>query len=409
MTIATIVSAILQQMPKVTKWQKKFIVHILPLFMGIRGKVNMKQMSRYGSYNETTYHNQLKKPFDYLQFNQELIAQHGSGQYLLVFDPSYLPKSGKKTPNVGSFWSGCAGAMRPGLELGIFSIVDIELHTGFHLEAEQTPNTAELGKQNQSLLGHYIHLCVKIAKKVEKLTRYLVVDAFFSKREFVNAIVQQTKLHVIGRLRDDASLRYLYTGPRNLRGRPKQYDGTFNLKNIDKERLTKKYEDAHKVIWDIVVNYPAFQMNLRIAYVEFKDETGKVTSYKAFFATDLQLGAVSIFKSYKLRFQIEFEIRDAKQFTGLADCQSTDAAKMDFHVNTALTAVSVAKAAYWCESQKQAIDVPFSMANVKTLIFNQLFLEKIFSLSGIDAESIQKHPEFHKLLTFGAFDNALAA
>jgi hypothetical protein len=240
MTIATIVSAILQQMPKGTKWQKKFIVHILPLFMGIRGKGNMKQMNRYGSYNETTYHNQLKKTFDYLQFNQELIAQHGSGQYLLVFDPSYLPKSGKKKPNVGSFWSGCAGAMRSGLELGIFSIVDIELHTGFHLEAEQTPNTAQLGKQNQSLLGHYIHLCVQIAKKVEKWTRYLVVDAFFSKREFGNAIVQQTKWHVIGRLRDDASLRYLYTRPRNLRGRPEQYDGTFNLKNIDKERLTKK-------------------------------------------------------------------------------------------------------------------------------------------------------------------------
>jgi hypothetical protein len=122
MTIATIVSAILQQMPKVTKWQKKFIVHILPLFMGIRGKVNMKQMSRYGSYNETTYHNQLKKPFDYLQFNPELIAQHGSGQYLLVFDPSYLPKSGKKKPNVGSFWSGYAGAMRSGLELVVSQI-----------------------------------------------------------------------------------------------------------------------------------------------------------------------------------------------------------------------------------------------------------------------------------------------
>ena len=32
-------------------------------------------------------------------------------------DPSYIPKSGKKTPWIGYFWSGCAGEYKRGLEI----------------------------------------------------------------------------------------------------------------------------------------------------------------------------------------------------------------------------------------------------------------------------------------------------
>ena len=41
--------------------------------------------------------------------------------------------------------------------------------------------------------------------------------------------------HVISRLRDDASLRYLTTQlPSGGRGRPKQYDGKIDMKNLDR-------------------------------------------------------------------------------------------------------------------------------------------------------------------------------
>jgi hypothetical protein len=50
---------------------------------------------------------------------------------------------------------------------------------------------------------------------------------------------------------------------------------------------------------------------------------------------------------YGIRFQIEFLFRDAKQFLGLAYCQSTHETKIENHVNLALSTVSVAKAAYW--------------------------------------------------------------
>jgi hypothetical protein len=39
---------------------------------------------------------------------------------------------------------------------------------------------------------------------------------------------------------------------------------------------------------------------------------------------------------YRLRFQIEFLYRDAKQFTGLNDCQARSPSKLNFH-NMSLT------------------------------------------------------------------------
>jgi hypothetical protein len=93
----------------------------------------------------------------------------------------------------------------------------------------------------------------------------------------------------------------------------------------------------------------------------------------------------------------------------LTDCQSRNEVKIDFHVNTSLTSVSVAKAVYWCEARKQNPNLSFSMADVKTLHFNELFLEKVFSMSAIAAEALKTHPDFHNLLTFGAFHSKAAA
>ncbi|MEO0042931.1 MAG: hypothetical protein RL329_2379 [Bacteroidota bacterium] len=87
MTVATFVSAILSQMPNVNKRKRDLLIHLIPLFMGIRGRVNFN----YGSYNEATYHNQFQTAFDFVEFNKNLIKSKGSSHYIMVYDPSYLP------------------------------------------------------------------------------------------------------------------------------------------------------------------------------------------------------------------------------------------------------------------------------------------------------------------------------
>ncbi len=100
---------------------------------------------------EQHYRNQFENEFDFLCFNKELIIEHSSEKRILAFDPSYVSKSGKLTPGVGYFWSGCACKSKWGLKIGGMAVIDQRNHTGFHLEAVQTLSKLD----NKSLLDHY--------------------------------------------------------------------------------------------------------------------------------------------------------------------------------------------------------------------------------------------------------------
>lgn len=64
---------------------------------------------------------------------------------------------------------------------------------------------------------------------------------------------------------------------------------------------------------------------------------------KIYFSTDLSLCGEQVVEFYRLRFQIEFCIRDAKQYTGLGDSQSRKRRAMDFAVNLSFAALNMAK------------------------------------------------------------------
>jgi hypothetical protein len=61
------------------------------------------------------------------------------------------------------------------------------------------------------------------------------------------------------------------------------------------------------------------------------------------FSTDLEIDPVFLYRCYSARFQIEFVFRDARQFTGLADCQARSPEAIDTHVNASLMALNLAK------------------------------------------------------------------
>ncbi|HEX8090429.1 MAG TPA: hypothetical protein VF762_16340 [Blastocatellia bacterium] len=62
--------------------------------------------------------------------------------------------------------------------------------------------------------------------------KYLAVDGFYAKKKHVDG-VRDRQPHLITKLRIDANLRYLYTGPRvKRRGRPKLYDGKVNFQDL---------------------------------------------------------------------------------------------------------------------------------------------------------------------------------
>ena len=58
------------------------------------------------------------------------------------------------------------------------------------------------------------------------------MDAYFSKKIYVDKILSETLFEIISRLRDDSVLFYIHDKkPTGKRGRPKQYNGKVDIKN----------------------------------------------------------------------------------------------------------------------------------------------------------------------------------
>src|SRR6266542_7163674 len=86
-------NTILQKLQKISKPQFKFLSTLFPLWWGISGRYNFFQMSRYGNYHEQNYRLQFEKKMDFVQFNTALMQQHGSGKYIVAFDPAISVKA----------------------------------------------------------------------------------------------------------------------------------------------------------------------------------------------------------------------------------------------------------------------------------------------------------------------------
>ena len=379
-----LIVAMIEKMQGINKSRKKFLIRIFILFMGLRGRHNFLNMARYGSYNEQTYRNNFQKCFDFKSFNNELIKNSCSQHLINAFDPSYIPKSGKQTEHLGWFWSGCSGRALKGLEIGGFAVVDVENNTAMSLEAVQTPSVQELRSKGMSLTDHYASLVIERKDVLQSLSPYLTVDGYFAKKEFVNPVMNKTGLHLICKLRSDANLSYIYHGkPSGQRGRPKTLDGKINMTQIDKRRIKLCHEDDTVKVYEGIVYSKTLKRKIKLAYIERREDGKSTGQYAVLFSTDLELEGQSIYQYYKCRYQIEFLFRDAKQFTGLTQCQARSEEKMHFHFNTSLTTVSIAKAAYFLPMGKQE-NLSFSMSDVKTLHLNKIMADRIFSNLELD-------------------------
>jgi hypothetical protein len=384
---------LLAQMDGMTPVRQKFLGHIFILFLSLRSRLTFVNMARYGTYSEKTYRTHFALPFDFFAFNTRSILQTCSAHRLLVADCTFIPKSGKHTPNRGKFWNGCVSKALPGLELSTLAVVDCETNTAFHLESLHTPGSLP---DAESRIDFYVKQITDRASQLKALADYLVYDGAAGKQKFVDGIVTNTDLHLISKLRKDADLRYLYHGPRTGQpGRPKQYAGKINCRQIDPSCFEICYDDGDITISTAIVNSKTLKRNIRIAYVQHKASR----DYVILFSTDLTLDGYLLYAYYKARFQIEFLFRDSKQYTGLTHCQARREEKLAFHCNASLTSVSLAKAEFYANPENST--KPFSMHDVNTVHFNILLLDKVFARLQLDPTSEQLAPLYHELVNVG--------
>ena len=250
--IITAIDAILVKMNDLNKSKKDFLSYCFCLFLSIQGRLNFLQMARYSDeYSESSCRNHFKDYFDFSTFNTELILAHGSGEYIIALDMSYIRKSGKCTQGIGKYWSGCSSRAEWGLEAGILAVVDVVNHTAFSLDAVQTPNKVERATLGISYLDYCVSLVLWNTANITRLSKYLAVDAYFTKKEFIIPVIEKTGLHIIGRLRDDANLRYLYQGERKTgRGRPTIFGEKLDWENINLSLWMKVQEDTKQIIYE---------------------------------------------------------------------------------------------------------------------------------------------------------------
>jgi len=371
------------------------------------GKVNYTNLSRYSDLSERTYRRHFEQGIAVECVNQRLIEQvrHDKATQIAVVDCTFLEKSGRHTYGLDWFYNGKTQRAETGLELSVVAIVDIEQNTGYTLSAQQTEaglsrpadtkvdTDSAQGNRMEFYLGHLAYCMMYFPEWI----RYVVADGFYSKYKWVTGVVQ-LGFHAIGKLRCDANLKFLYEGPYQGRGARRKYDGKVNLKDHRRFQLVERLEDGvylyTAIVWSV-----SLKRQGRLAYL-LKEHQGR-RSYVVLFSTDLEIDPLFLYRCYSARFQIEFVFRDARQFTGLADCQARSPEAIDTHVNASLMALNLAKVTLQ-ETQTEPAPMSFSIASLKRLAFNEHLLDVFIDLFELEPTLIKSHANYQKLLDYGA-------
>jgi hypothetical protein len=392
----SVVEATLSKVTGVKKPVLKFIIHIVELWLGMNCRYVFSNMERWGTMTEKSYRNGFKKFFDWFSFNFQLLHQYAGKEIIAVFDPSYIKKSGKQTYGLGMFWSGVRQKALKGIEIGCLAFVDVAAGTALHGEALQTPSPKELKDKGKTLVTHYAEVIEKHISELLSVTRYLAVDGYFMKKEFITPLLKQS-LHIVTKTRSDANLMYVFKGKQKTgRGRKKRYDGKIDSKHIDKRRLPCCYIDEQMKVYAGVVYCVLLKQTVLAAFIYYKDKQKP----EIIICTDTDIAVMTMCKYYGLRFQVEFLIRDAKQHTGLEDCMARDKEKLNTHFNIAMTVVSIAKTVYHLSVPIEQ-RASFSMADIKMLYMNQLITKRIFSNLALDLSCRKIKRIYNQCLNFG--------
>lgn len=386
---------------------KQFFIETMICFLSITGRVNFSQMARFGRSCESRFRQNFKRDFDWVAFNTGLAPKVAGRLRAIAIDPCYIPKSGKKTPGQGYFWSGTANSTKRGLEILGMALVDATDRMAMFLTAVQTFMRKRKGRtpdylahmdDPHSLIGLYLRAFASVADRLRGLTNLVVADAYFAKSTFVIGL-ECLAFNLVSRFRDDVRLRYLYNGPReSRRGRPKQFDGDIDINNPREDVFRKtivKDGDSNVTLYFARVYAVSLKRAVGAVIVVYDDPEKKTQVRKVYFSTDLTLSGEDIYWVYRSRFQIEFLYRDGKQFTGLADCQARNAKSLDFAFNASLSAINIAKAL----SIESGLNL--SVEDVKLLIHNTVMVQRILSTFGKTPNLDLNQPNIKELLFWG--------
>jgi hypothetical protein len=319
--------------------------------------------------------------------------------YLLVGDEVVATKAGQHTHGLDRFFSSLYGKPVPGLAFFALSLVGIQQRRSFPIRLEQvvrsdaekaarkakaaakqqTPSVTKRrpgrpkGSKNtpkadvsftpelvriSGMLGALRHL---IAGVVE-LT-YVVLDGHFGHHNAL-AMAQQHHLHLISKLRCDAALYFPYTGPYAGRGPRRKYGAKVDYHNLPGHYLKATTVEGHiqTRVYQASLLHKEFAQPLNVVILVKTHLRTQARAHVILFSSDLELAYTSLVDYYGLRFQIEFNFRDAKQHWGLEDFMNVTEAGVTNAANLSLFMVNVS---YRLQADQHQRGLAYSVLDLK--------------------------------------------
>ena len=113
-----------QKSIKASFWS--FFLDVMVGVLTISGRINFLQLARYCKSCKQRFRQNFQKKFDWIAFNHSFVQKQPGHRCVIAIDLIFVSKSGKKTPRLEYFWSGCAQAMKRGLEILGIALVDAD-------------------------------------------------------------------------------------------------------------------------------------------------------------------------------------------------------------------------------------------------------------------------------------------
>jgi hypothetical protein len=343
------------------------------------GRVTMLGISRWagkgGSYRTVQRLFQTAIPWPsvfWLFFREHSLNQNET--YILVGDESVVSKSGKHTHGLDRFYSGLYSKAIPSVSFFSLSLVGTQERHSYPMMVEQIVRTAaekaaakakKQAKKAQSktkkrkpgrpkgsknkdktqveLTPELERINTMITKQLaiingEIPVKYRVLDGHFGNNNALQ-MTRQTGLHLISKLRHDAALHFRYEGAQKKR----KYGDKIDYANVPEQYL-KESTLADGVLsktYQALMLHKEFAQPLNVVIiVKINLKTGK-RAHVVLFSSDLELTYAQIIDFYALRFQIEFNFRDAKQYWGLEDFMNVKVTAVTNAANLSLFMVNL--------------------------------------------------------------------
>ena len=376
--IIIILQCLSQCLDKTTLRQLSYIV---PAMLAMTGRVTMLGISRWtekgGSYR--TIQRFFNSPIMWAKVNWFFIRHHlldRQDTILIGGDESVVTKSGKKTYGLDRFFSSLYGKPVPGLSFFSLSLISVKERTSYPVmmeqivkEEEEKPDQKKSGKKvkkqakkrgrpkgsknknrrDVELKPYLMHIQTMLKGLLTLIgcdlkVIYCVMDGAFGHNNALQ-MVRQCSLHLISKLRCDAALYFPYEGPQKKRGANKKYGDKLNYDHIPDKYLKEAslVDGIQTNIYQMKMWHKLFPDLLNIVIIVKINLKTQARAHVVLFSSDLELAYDKLIDYYRLRFQIEFNFRDAKQFWGLEDFMNVNQTPVYNAANLAMFMVNVSQ------------------------------------------------------------------